>query len=798
MAAVLAPAPQTMPAPAGAPEAELPQLTAEQIEEMEAEATEMEARRIASLDAIGETLERDKETAVRWRADFEAQWMLDYEQYNSAASPVGDSKAPGRAGSDSAEDEYRKTRDNITRPKVIITAARLGDMLFPTNDSNFSIEASPKPDVPQQLLGDPPAGPPDPQTGQPTPGQWTPTALALAAKDYARKAAGAMNTTIRDQLEECQYSEAGRTAIFDSCLYGTGVIRGPRVKSRKRWGWQGQQAETARGAVPSAEHVDLWSFFPQPSRSMEECEHVFQLHLLPSRAVRKLAHQPGFDRSQISRLLGTTPEHGALANTVLAHGALRPDTTAVLTNRFSVWEYHGPMPKEAFAAFADGLFAQGLITDEDSRELAQILADDPMTEIDCEVWFSQGIVIKMALSTLAPGEIGYHVFNYEDNPNSIFGYGVPYLCRDDQLATNQVWHAMMLNGMMSAGPQIGVRMGSLEAMPGGRAASLSATKPRVWALNDDVADIRQALSVFIVPNVTQALMGLYERSKANADEHTMTPLIAQGEATQAVPTSSGMAMLMNAANVVMRRLAKAWDDRITVPLIGQFYDWNMANNPDPAIKGDHCVIPKGASHLLIKDVQAQHVQFATTLFSNNPQLAPYMKGGQFARKNIEMLDLSVEEMLYTDDEVAQQQQAQGEQPDPDTIKAQAQQAIAQAKLKQAEAEERETQARLELDAEQMRLNHEFRMADIAARREIQAMQNESQMLGIQSRMAQMERDDRLEMQRLMVEMRNNDGKLNLGQYQADVKARVDAERVAQADEKLATQLQVEAPNVKIQ
>ncbi len=775
-------------------------------EELEAEERREQAR-VAALDMIGSTLEKMKDEAVSWRAEYEMEWAENYHQYSQTSrGALADAKdSRGAATNAGSEEQYRSTNDNITRPKVIVSAARLGDMLFPTSDSNWGLEASPRPDVPEEMLGEPPPGPPG-EDGQPTPGAWTPETLEVAKREFAAKAAAAMFNTIDDQFEESGYDEHGRAAIFDACLYGTGVLRGPTLRTRQKhaWGAAGRGGELmpmVRQSRPSVEHVDLWAFFPQPSRSMEECEHVFQLHVMPPAAVRRLVRQPGFDRKQIARLLEMEPAHGALAEAAITRGALRPDAHVVLSKKYTVWEYRGPMPKEAFAHFMAGLAAQQLISDDDAAEFALALESDPLNEIDCEVWMSQGVVLKMALSILEPGTTGYYTYNYEANPNSLFGHGVPYLCRDDQKATNQLWHAIMLNSMMSAGPQIGVRTGCLiptgEGGSAGRGMNLSATKPRTWALNEEVTNINEALSVFIIPNVTQQIMAVYERSKANADEHTMMPMIAQGEATSAVPTSSGMAMLMNAANVVTRKQAKCWDDQITSPLVTAFYCWNMQFNDDPSIKGDYTVIPKGSSHLLIKDIQAQHVQFATTMFSNNPMLQPYMKASAFAKKNIEMLDLSVSEMLNTDDEVQRQQQAQAEQENPEVLKAKATQAQAEAAQMRATTENEIQNRRIEFDKWERGLQHTERMADIEARREIQQAQLEGQRLAIAHKLADMEASERIAMQQIIADLKKHEGDLDLGKYKIDAKVAVDAERIAQSDDKLRTELTAEIPNVKI-
>lgn len=779
----------------------------EQTEEEVQAQLEREQRRVGALDEIGMVLDKLKDEAVRWRAEFEMEWSHDYAQYNASSRALAPTKREGGSPNVTPEAEYRQTSDNITRSKVIITSARLGDMLFPTNEANWALDITPKPDIPDEMVPPPPPTVTTDEQGQQVeqPVEHTPETLLEGKRAIARKKMISMSDTIKDQFLESHYDEAGRACISDACLYGTGVLFGPSLKVKRRHTYNGRGAnyrpQMVQAAKPSVEYVDLWSFFPQPARSIDECEHAFRLHILPKRGLRQLIRQPGFDSRQISRLLSLQPSHGALVTAAIERGAIRPDAQVVLTDRYSVWQYRGPMPTDAFQAFVTGLVMQGDIEEEDYVAVLKMLEADNLAEIDCEVWFSQGVVIKMALSTLEQGELGYYVFNYEKNPQSLFGRGVAFLCRDDQHATNQLWHAMMLNSMMSAGPQIGVKKDALVAQPGdGRTNTLSADKPRVWALSNEVKDIKEALSVFVIPNVTDKIMSMYDRAKANADEHTMTPLIAQGEPTNAVPTSSGMAMLMNAANVVMRRLAKAYDDEITVPLVTAFYDWNMVNSDDDSIRGDYCVVPRGASHLLIKDVMAQHLQLATQLFSTNPVLAPYMKAHVFATKNMEMLDFSPEEMLYTEEQVAEQARQRGEQPDPETIKAQAAQATAEAAKARAEAEMKMLEIRARIDEAQMRLTHEARMADIQGRERIQSMQLQVSQNQLLHKMAELESSERIEMQRIIADLTKDGAKVDLGQYQADTRARLDAEKIASQEYLQEQEIKAEknAPKVKVQ
>lgn len=738
-------------------------------EEQQAELEQAEEQRRLLVDSVGLVLEGSKERAVSWRLTYETRWLEDWRQYH------GDANTPTPTKEVTSTDDYRQTRDNITRPKVLLVASRLGDMLFPTSEANYAIVPGPVPSLPPGLV------PTVDEQGQPLPEDQ----IKVETLRIATERAQGMEEAVADQLGECNYSAEGRAAILDASLYGTGIIRGPFVKSVSYRNYSASEGrfvmEVVEEKKPAARRVDLWNFFPQPCRSIHEAEHCFELHLLPKKAVARLAKQPGFDPEQVKRLLKLEPAHGALI-----HGALmdKSQSADLLSNRYAVWEYTGPMPKDSLSAFLQSLAGQGKLAEDHFQEIQQELDDNPLVEVDCEVWFSQGIVIKARLRNSDGDGLGYHVFNHEPDPESVFGYGVAYLVRDDQKAADQMWHAIMLNSLMSSGPQIGVRKGGLLPMgPNNKNFDLSCTKPKTWAYGDDVSDIRQALSVFNIPNITGNLLPVYERVKANADEHTMMPLVAQGDATQAVQTSSGQAMLMNAANIVMRRQAKQWDDEITLPLITGFVDWNMEFNDDESIKGGYDVQPKGASHLLVRDIQTQHFMFALTTFANNPALAVYMKPEEWAKYGLTILEIPNKQLLRSQAEVDQIQAQQQPPPDP---RAEAAQLTAQVRQLEAQTRAQKVSSDQQFQTQDRSLDHEEKMAELQTRQTIAHMQ-------LVARLAELDQGERLKVQELAAKIQGDGKKAAMDEFRTGVDARLKAEGLAHTERKLDAQMRFERP-----
>lgn len=725
------------------------------------------ARRQGRLDAVALSLEKDLSEAISWRTDAEEQWLSDLEQFESGQSPLAPTKDDKRGSGSTADADYRRTGDNLTRPAVLLATSRVSDMLFPTSDRNWDITPSPDAKVPDFIPPEPEAG----ADGQPIP--WTEKQLEASEQKLAEERCESMRNQIDDQLQESNYDGIGRDVIFDAMLYGTGVMKGPfprnklcrKPNAEGKWVRQYEKTPSA-----SASYVDLFQFYPMPSRNIKECPGVFELNLMTRGGLRALAKDPGFSKTQISRALKSQARFGGLAQSPLfrrASGSTTQSVLLTLENRYAVWNYSGDMDRDTVVDFTQGLLEESSIDEATATEIIAKLADDDLIAVACDVWFVNGIVIKLVLRSVDDNTAMYHVYNYEKRPDTVFGKGLPYVLREDQLAANQLWQAMMLNAMMSAGLQIAMRKGALDA-PEGRAYDMTFTRPRVWEFNEEIDDIRKAFQAWEVPSIIDKIMPMYERSKQNAQEHALLPAIAQGDATSSTQTSSGLSMLMNAANIVTRQLAKSWDDDITTPLMNAMYDWNLANGKEEA-KGDYCVIPRGVSHLLVKDVQAQRYLFALQTYSQNPEMAKRMKWGEWARMGMVVMEMDAEKLMKPEDVVKQEDEAAAQNPpqDPRIL-------AEQNRAKQIDNEFQIAQAELQQRGVEFAAKNQTDQWEAASRERVAQLNYQAALAGLdaseRAEMAKIDKDmqsdgmwGRIEIEKLAAKTRND-------QFEAQVEA----------------------------
>lgn len=618
----------------------------------------------AKMQAIVADLDNLAEEQVKKKTDIENRWFEDLTQFH------------GKYDADTLkklkEAEQSSLFVNLTRPKTNAWEARLSDMLFPTDDRNWGIAPTPVPELQEHAANKPDmSGFEDGQEVPPEVAKQAQTAQdATDRLDEARKRADAMQEEIDDQLTEARYNIKCRDAIHNGCKLGTGIIKAPvtAARNKRNWAKNGDDFElrSQPDPRPDAEHVDPWSFFPDmDARTVEESEFFFERHLPNAKTLRKWAKQDGFDKDAIRALLTEGPAK-AQPDFIAKLRAITDGSQDSDDKRFVVWEYHGALTSEQIRDVCSCLGDDDTLEDID---------DDPLIEQHVIIFFSQDKVLKFGLHSLDSGEPVYSVFNLEKDDTSIFGFGVPYLARDQQKALNGAWRMMMDNGGLSTGPQVVVDKGVLEPVDG--VWTLSARK--VWLKKDQNVPTNQAFGIFHIESRQQELVEIIKLCRQFIDEETNFPLVAQGEqATHVTDTAQGMAMLMNSANVVFRRAVKNWDDDMTTPNIRRFYDWNMQFSKKGAIKGDFEVDARGSSVLLVREVQAQNLMAMATQFTAHPVLGPLTKAPELYRSLVQAHMLPADKIVKTDEEIKQEQQAAAEQgqgqPDPETMKIDAQMA----------------------------------------------------------------------------------------------------------------------------
>ena len=680
---------------------------------------EMERERTQErLQAFGQSMSHQRDDWIRARYSYgvDKRWLEDEDQYNAkdnvnrAASQMMTSVEQGYPVTTQNAKPHRSTvYIGLTRQKTNAAEARISDILLPTDDRNWGIKPTPKPKLmamsrDTQMAGDKETGQPllDPDTGEPL----AMRDIARAAMKTAREKSDAMQLEIEDQLVECDYNGELRKVIHNSARLGTGVIKGPIVTNRTRKAWQPykdmegntiHQLDIVNEVTPASFSVDPRNVWPDPGcgDSIHNGKGIYEREQLTSRQVRDLAKQPGFMKDQLRKVLEEGPKKSATFQELKDD-----DQRDIARDVYEMWSYWGEVDH-------DDLEAAGIKVGE----------KDELRAVSACVVMINSTIVKAFLNPLEGGDLPYDFYVWERVSDSVWGYGIPYLMRAQQKVLNAAWRQMMDNAGVSSGPQIIVKAGAIQ--PADKQWQISARK--IWFATDEVDDVRKAFTAVEFNSHQVELSGIIKMAMELADMETGVPVIMQGEKGAAPDTVGGMQMLMNSANVVLRRLVKQFDDMVTRPHIRRYYDYNMMYNEDEEIKGDFSIDARGSSALLIRDIQNQ--AFLNLLAAGaNPVYGVYLDTQKLFEKALQAQHIDPKDVFKSEDELEKikEQQKNPQQAPPDPAMAVAQ-LRGQIEMEKAKAQNAGDMAELQVRQGIAQQEGQLRMAEMELTREIEML-----------------------------------------------------------------------------
>jgi hypothetical protein len=570
---------------------------------------------------------------LRKKLSIEQRWIDNLRQYWG--------KYPQGTEKDLAEKTKSRAFVKLTRHKTNGWAARLSDLLFPTDEKNWGISSTPLPDLARAAK----------------------QALAVAEKstEDANAAAQAQNEarrgscTSRPTLRSAPRPDAAGNRRSQGSREADGSrYRGPAHREPLQSSRRATSSRTAAASAPESSKAR------SPARSSARVAQGAARALGPrddprpdarGPARRPLALLPRYVgahhrrgrvhlRAPLADQEGLAPA-GAEARLLQGrrvaaagrgYGQAQPENVEHLAtlremigegegiiDRYVMWEYHGALECEEVAIL---LRAMG----QDEKANKYLNDKDEFEEYRVILYFCNNELLKIAPDyPLDSGESLYSVWNFEKGETSIFGIGVPELIADSQSgAERRVAHdarqcralGRAAGGHRQDSNLAAGRLGLPAAPRQGMAAQLDRDDDD--GCEQAVRDVRHSLQ-------SGPARGHYQMAKEFMDEEASMPTIAQGEQGAATQTLGGMSILFNSANVVFRRVVKSWDDDITTPTLRRFYDWNMQFNQDNSVKGDMQVDARGTSVLLVREIQSQNLLNVVTNWSVHQVLGGWVK-----------------------------------------------------------------------------------------------------------------------------------------------------------------------------
>ena len=459
-----------------------------------------------------------------------------------------------------------------------------------------------------------------------------PQALELSP---AQEAARRMEKIIHDQIEESNGASEIRNALFESALFGTGIVKGPFNfnKTLHRWteGEDGNRTYSPVDVrVPRLEFVSIWDFFPDPNATnVNESEYVFHRHRMNRTQLRSLGKMPYFDKEAIRTCLQMGPNYVEEDYEQELKDDSRNDEYG--SSQFEVLEYWGVMDAEY------------------CRQVGMEIPEDvyDLDEVQINAWVCNGQMLRSVVNPFTPFRIPYHAFSYEKNPYSFFGIGVAENMDDSQKIMNG--HARMAIDNLALSGSVIFDVDET-ALVGGQ--SMEIYPGKVFRRQAGVPGT--AINGLKFPNTTNENMQMFDKFRQLADEQTGIPSYSHGQTgvQSMTRTASGMSMLLGAASLNIKTVIKNLDDFLLKPLGEAYFQWNMQFLESKlGVDGDLEVKATGTNSLMQKEVRSQRLtMFLQT--AANPAVAPFIKMNKLISELAYSLDLDPDELMNDPEEAA--------------------------------------------------------------------------------------------------------------------------------------------------
>ena len=462
-----------------------------------------------------------------------------------------------------------------------------------------------------------------------------PAILGTAQIEPAAIAARNMEKQIHDQLTDTNAITILRHAIFECCLLGTGIIKGPFNYNKTVHNWkldeQGYKIyEPYDKVIPKMEAVSCWNFYPDPAAiSLEDAEYIIQRHRMNKEQLRSLMSRPYFDKKAINKVLSESPhyEHRHFESEIHSEG----DDYLFTDKRYEVFEYWGMLDASLARVF-------GLDIPKEMEDLEAVQVN---------AWITGNQVLRLVLNPFVPARLPYFAFPYELNPYQLFGVGVGENMQDTQTLMNG--HMRMAIDNLALAGNLVFDIDETQLVPG---QNMEIFPGKIFRRQSGQSGT--AVNGLKFPNTAPENLQLFDTARRLSDEQTGIPSVLHGQTgvTGTGRTASGLSMLMNSGNLSIKTVIKNIDDFLLKPLGESYFQWNMQFNDDNAeIIGDLEIKPKGTSSIMQKEVRTQRL---TTLLQTvaNPMLAPFIKIPNLMKELAISQDIDPDQLVNDPNEAA--------------------------------------------------------------------------------------------------------------------------------------------------
>lgn len=605
------------------------------------------------LAMLGQNLRRLFDQYNSDRRVAELRWLRNLRQYMGIYDPDIDKEmAPNRS----------RAYPRVTRVKCISVLSRIMNLMFPGNERNWELKASPSPDMRPEDVMEAIRNEQKRQQEQGVQVPLTPDVVELAVQRLANERAEGLAVLIDDQLQEIggdqtqDYIALNRKVAQSGILFGLGVLRGPFAREVKSTNWQlgetGQPMPVQKSSYkPMFEFLPVWDFYPDMSaKTLSTMDGYFTRLVMSRSQVRELANRADFFGDMIKGYLRNNQQGNYKAQnfeTELRSMGVKTNVNEQKpeTNKYEIICWHGPVS-------AQTLVSAGVNVPESK------MADD----IEAEVWMIDNYVIKADMNPwrkLGASVRTIHPFIFDEDDTSPVGNGLPFVVRDSQMSIAASTRMLLDNASSVCGPNLELNTDLLR--PDQDITSVHSYK--IWYREGT----GQEAAMPAVRNITidshmDELLKSIDLFMKFADMETFVGPATGGDMSRGpsepLRTAAGASMLRGDAALPFKDIVRNFDS-FTQSVIYSLVQFNRKFNPDKAPEGDYNVIARGATSLIAKEIRG--IQIDTLAATLTPEERIHVDErklveARFKVRDLDNLLLPMDDVKRKQAEMAQQQQ----------------------------------------------------------------------------------------------------------------------------------------------
>lgn len=608
------------------------------------------------LRQLGQNLDKLFQQYVSDRRIAELKWLRNLRQYLGIYDPeIERDLSPNRS----------KAYPRITRVKCISVLSRIMNLMFPGNERNWELRASPSPDMSQEDVQEAVQKVLKRQQEMGLPPELNEEIVEAAVQNLANERAEKLALLLDDQLQELggdqtqDYVTLNRKVAQSGILYGLGILKGPFVRPVTHTSWgldpsgMAPMVSVNVAYKPQFEFLPVWDFYPDMSaKTLYGMDGYFTRVVMSRAQLRKLADRPDFFGDLIRKYLSRTPTGNYKAQpfeTELRAMGVKVNVNEQKpeTSKYEIIVWNGPVSGHY-------LSMAGVDVSEDA------MGDD----VEAEVWMVDGHVIKADINPwrkLGADVRTIHVFLFDEDDTSPVGNGLPNVIRDSQMSISAATRMLLDNASVVCGPNLELNTDILR--PDQDLASTSAYK--IWyreGLGAE-ANVPAVRSVNIDSHMDELLKTI-ELFMKFADIETFVGPATGGDMergklpSEPLRTATGASMLRGDAALPFKDIVRNFDI-FTQSIIYSLVQFNRKFNPDKAPEGDYDVIARGATSLIAKEIRG--IQLDSMAQTLTQMEMDHVDERKFVEARFAVRDLT--NLLVSPDEAKrrQQQRAQDQQ-----------------------------------------------------------------------------------------------------------------------------------------